>query len=68
MMSPLLCDNTSAINFYNNPVMHSKTKQIAIKFHFFIGIGHREEHQVGIHWDKGIDHIYIHQASPKGDY
>ena len=31
---PILCDNTSAINISKNPVMHSKTKHIPIKFHF----------------------------------
>jgi hypothetical protein len=30
----ILCDNTSAINISKNPVMHSKTKHIPIKFHF----------------------------------
>ena len=31
---PILCDNTSAINISKNPVMHSKTKNIPIKFDF----------------------------------
>ena len=30
----ILYDNTSAINITKNPVMHSKTKHIPIKFHF----------------------------------
>ena len=30
----MLCDNTSAINISTNLVMHSKTKHIAIKYHF----------------------------------
>jgi hypothetical protein len=30
----ILCDNTSAINISKNPMMHSKTKHILIKFHF----------------------------------
>jgi hypothetical protein len=30
---PIYCDNTSAINISNNPVMHSKTKHIPIKYH-----------------------------------
>ena len=30
----MFCDNTSAINISQNPVMHSKTKHIAIKYHF----------------------------------
>lgn len=29
-----MCDNTSAINISNNPVMHSKIKNIPIKYHF----------------------------------
>ena len=28
------CDNTSTINISRNPVMHSKTKHIPIKYHF----------------------------------
>ena len=31
---PIICDNTSAINISKNPMMHSKTKHIPIKFHF----------------------------------
>ena len=30
----IMCDNTSAINISKNPVMHSKTKHIPIKYHF----------------------------------
>ena len=30
----MFCDNTSEINILKNPVMHSKTKHIAIKYHF----------------------------------
>ena len=30
---PLHCDNTSAISMSKNPVLHSKTKHIPIKFH-----------------------------------
>jgi hypothetical protein len=30
----IYCDNTSAINISINPVMHSKTKHIPIKYHF----------------------------------
>jgi hypothetical protein len=30
---PIYCDNTSAINISKNPVMHSKTKHIPIKYH-----------------------------------
>ena len=30
----MFCDNTNAINISKNPMMHSKTKHIAIKYHF----------------------------------
>ena len=30
----LYCDNTSAINISNNPMMHTKIKHIAIKYHY----------------------------------
>eukprot|EP00253_Pinus_taeda_P016159 PITA_16159 len=30
----IICDNTSAISISKNPVMHSKTKHIPIKYHF----------------------------------
>jgi hypothetical protein len=33
-LSPIYCDNTSAINISKNPMMHSKTKHIPIKYHF----------------------------------
>jgi hypothetical protein len=31
---PIYCDNTSVISISKNPVMHSKTKHIPIKYHF----------------------------------
>jgi hypothetical protein len=31
---PLLCDNESAIRMANNPVEHSRTKHIDIRYHF----------------------------------
>ena len=31
---PLLCDNESAIKLANNPVQHSRTKNIDIRHHF----------------------------------
>ena len=46
----MFCDNTSAINISKNPVMHSKTKHIAIKYHFV-----REAVQ-----DKEIRLEYVH--------
>ena len=32
----LYCDNTSPINISKNPMMHVKTKYIAIKYHYVI--------------------------------
>jgi hypothetical protein len=29
----IYCDNTSTVNMSKNPVMHSKTKHISIKYH-----------------------------------
>ncbi|GKE25579.1 retrovirus-related pol polyprotein from transposon TNT 1-94 [Tanacetum coccineum] len=34
MMVPIFCDNTSAIAISNNPVLHSRTKHIDIRYHF----------------------------------
>lgn len=31
---PILCDNTSAISILKNPILHSTTKHIPIKYHF----------------------------------
>jgi hypothetical protein len=31
---PIHCDNTNAISVSKNPVLHSKTKHIPIKYHF----------------------------------
>ena len=31
---PLLCDNESAVKLANNPVQHSRTKHIDIRYHF----------------------------------
>ncbi|OYD06047.1 Ty1/Copia family ribonuclease HI, partial [Paludifilum halophilum] len=30
----ILCDNTSVINISKNPIIHTKTKHISIKYHF----------------------------------
>jgi hypothetical protein len=32
--TPIFCDNTSAIAISHNPVMHSKTKHIDLRYHF----------------------------------
>jgi hypothetical protein len=31
---PLQCDSTSAISVAKNPVLHSKTKHIEVRYHF----------------------------------
>ncbi|GKE60948.1 hypothetical protein Tco_1511315 [Tanacetum coccineum] len=31
---PIFCDNTSAIAILNNPILHSRTKHIDIRYHF----------------------------------
>jgi hypothetical protein len=31
---PLLCDNESAVKIAKNPVLHSRTKHIDIRYHF----------------------------------
>jgi hypothetical protein len=31
---PLLCDSTSAISVAKNPVLHSRTKHIEVRYHF----------------------------------
>ncbi|GJU11251.1 retrovirus-related pol polyprotein from transposon TNT 1-94 [Tanacetum coccineum] len=33
-MVPIFCDNTSAIAISNNPVLHSRTKHIDLRYHF----------------------------------
>ncbi|GJR83132.1 retrovirus-related pol polyprotein from transposon TNT 1-94 [Tanacetum coccineum] len=33
-MVPIFCDNTSAIAISNNPVLHSRTKHVDIRYHF----------------------------------
>lgn len=30
----IYCDNTSAINISKNPILHARTKQIELKYHF----------------------------------
>ena len=53
----MFCDNTSAINISKNPMMHSKTKHISIKYHFF-----RELVQ-----DKEIKLEYVHTKEQIAD-
>jgi hypothetical protein len=50
---PLLCDSTNAISVAKNPVLHSKTNHIDMRFHFLCD-----------HYEKGdidICHVDIHK-------
>jgi hypothetical protein len=51
---PILCDNESAIRMTDNPVEHSRTKHIAIRYHFL------RDHQ-----QKGISRLLI--LTPKNN-
>ena len=53
----MFCDNTNAINILKNLVMHSKTKHIAIRYHFV-----RELVQ-----DKEIKLEYVHTKEQNAD-
>jgi hypothetical protein len=46
---PLMCDSTSAISVAKNPVLHSRTKHIEVRYHFM-----RENVEKG-----NIDHIHV---------
>jgi hypothetical protein len=62
----ILCDNTSAISISKNLVMHSKTKHIPIKYHFFQE--QVTEKSIKLEYIETKEHIEdILQASPKGD-
>jgi hypothetical protein len=45
---PLLCDNESAIRMADNPIEHSRTKHINIRYHF-----------LGDHQQKGISKLLM---------
>ncbi|WVZ85131.1 LOW QUALITY PROTEIN: hypothetical protein U9M48_032083 [Paspalum notatum var. saurae] len=55
---PLLVDSTSAISVAKNPVLHSRTKHIDVRFHFL-----RDHYEKGdidlIHIVKGVDNALI---------
>jgi hypothetical protein len=54
---PLLCDNESAISMVDNPVEHSHTKHIAIRYHFL-----RDHQQKG-----DIEIVYINTKDQLAD-
>jgi hypothetical protein len=43
---PLLCDNESAIRMADNPIEHSRTKHIAIRYHFLRDHQHRGDIEI----------------------
>ena len=53
----VFCDNTSAINLSKNPVQHSKSKRIEIRYHFI-------RHLVK---DKVVCFEFIHIDNQKAD-
>jgi hypothetical protein len=44
---PLLCDSTNAISVAKNPVLHAKTKNIDVRFHFLPD--HYEKGDIDLH-------------------
>ena len=52
----LYCDNTSAINILKNPMMHAKTKHIAIKYHYVRELV--EEKEVKIEYVSSKEQIF----------
>ena len=34
--SPIMCDNTSTFNLSKNTILHSRTKHIDIRHHFYV--------------------------------
>ena len=52
---PLYCDSESAIHIYHNPVQHSKTKHIALRYHFIKD--HVEDDNVEIHFVRSADRL-----------
>ncbi|WVZ70363.1 hypothetical protein U9M48_019037 [Paspalum notatum var. saurae] len=45
---PLLVDSTSAISVAKNPILHSRTKHIDVRFHFLID--HYEKGDIVTSW------------------
>ena len=52
---PLYCDSQSAIRICHNPVQHSKTKHIALRYHFIKD--HVEEGNIEVHFVKTTDQL-----------
>ena len=52
---PLYCDSQSAIRICHNPVQHSKTKHIALRYHFIKD--HVEDRNIEIHFVKTTEQL-----------
>ena len=52
---PLYCYSESAIRICHNPVQHSKTKHIALRYHFIKD--HVEEGNVEVHFIRSSDQL-----------
>ncbi|KAI3700454.1 hypothetical protein L2E82_45084 [Cichorium intybus] len=52
---PLFCDSQSAIRICHNPVQHSKTKHIALRYHFIKS--HVEEGNIEVHFVHTIEQL-----------
>ena len=64
----LYCDNIRAINISKNPVIHAKTKHIAIKYHYVIElIEDKEVKMEYIHTKEKIADIFT-KPLPKNSY
>ena len=64
----LYCDNTSAINISKNPMMHAKTKHIAIKYNYVRELV--EDKQVKMEYIHSKEQIYdiFTKPLPKDDF
>ena len=64
----LYCYNTSAINISKNPMMHTKTKHIAIKYHYLRELVQEKEVKMKyINTKEKIVDIFT-KALPKDDH
>ena len=64
--TPIFCDNTSAIAISHNPVMHSKTKHIDIRYHFIRD--HVMKNDIEIHFiptDKQLADVFTKPLDEK---
>jgi hypothetical protein len=52
---PLFCDSESAIRICHNPVQHSKTKHISLRYHFIKD--HIQEENLEIHFVKTTEQL-----------